>query len=324
MRLGLTLPPEDIPVLETGRLVRHAESLGYDEAWSYERDYFDAFTPLASAAGTTERIRLGTAIAPALTRPPALIAMSAASLSHLAPGRFVLGIGSSTKAVVSGWMGLQWSRPLTRTRDVLLSLRRLLDGERVGAFRLYRPPDHRVPIYLAALGPRMLELAGELADGVVLFMAGPTVLPELRRLAGRPIDTVARVVIVTGSSRAASQDFARRFIALYASLPSYSGFLSRQGFGEEVAAIAGHWRSGDRRGAAGQVSDAMVRELMWVTADTGARDLVERFAKADLGCLDSWFMSPADSAEERRRDFERALVECREAARSQALAAASG
>ncbi|HKC18181.1 MAG TPA: LLM class flavin-dependent oxidoreductase [Candidatus Dormibacteraeota bacterium] len=320
MRLGLTLPFEDASAGDTAPLIRRAESIGYEEAWSYERDFFDAFTPLAAAATATERIRIGTAVVPALTRPPALIAMSAASLSHLAPGRFVLGLGTSTKTVVNGWMGLEWSEPVARTRKALLDIRRLLDGDRVGSFRLYRPPPLRVPVYLAALGPRMLRLAGQLADGVVLFMAGPGVVPRVSHLAGERLDLVARVVTVTGSSSAAAHEFARRFIALYASLPAYSRFLALQGFGEEVVAIQSRWRSGDRRGAAAYVSDAMVRELMWVTADFAAGDIAERYARAGLGCLDLWLMSPGEGVEQRRQDFDRALAECAAAARSMAVA----
>ncbi|MGH7775763.1 MAG: LLM class flavin-dependent oxidoreductase [Candidatus Dormibacterales bacterium] len=320
MRLGLTLPPEDVPASEIARVSRRAESLGYEEAWSYERNFFDAFTPLAAAAPATSRLRLGTSIVPALTRPAGLLAMSAASLADLAPGRFTLGLGVSTEAVVSGWMGLEWSRPVERTKEALVQVRALLAGERSGAFRLHRPPEAPVPIYLAALGPRMLRLAGELADGVLLFMAGPGVVPEVSRHAGRPMDTVARVVTVTGSSRTAGADFAHRFIAFYATLPFYSRFLSGQGFQEEVAAIGRLWRDGDRAGAAGQVSEAMTRALVWVAADPAAGELADRFAAAGLGCLDLWFMSPAESPEERRRDLEHALTAFKDAARRPAPA----
>lgn len=321
MRLGVTLPFEDSPASDIVRLASRAELLGYADAWSYERDFFDAFTPLAAAASATQQMQLGTSIVPALTRPPALIAMSAASLADLAPGRFRLGLGASTETVVNGWMGLDWSQPITRTSHALTSIRRLLAGEKVGKFRLHRPPAAPVPIYLAALGPRMLKLAGELADGVVLFMARPNAIPDVHRICARPIDTVARIVTVTGSSVAASRDFARRFIAMYATLPFYSEFLSRQGFGDEVAAIGAQWRAGDRRAAAGLVSDAMLRELVWIVADENGADLVVRFAEAGLGCLDLWFMSPADSPEHRRRDLERALTECHDLAGKPAPAA---
>lgn len=315
MRLGLTLPPEDLPAGEIARVAQQAESLGYEEAWSYERDFFDAFTPLAVAATTTERLRLGTSIVPAPTRPAGLLAMSAASVAHQAPGRFVLGLGTSTRAVVSGWMGLDWPSPMDHIRQKLIDVRALLAGERLGALRLHRPPPEPVPIYLAALGPHMLRMAAELTDGIVLFMAGPTVIPEVVALAGRPMDTVARVVTVTGSSLAEATDFARRFIAYYAVLPFYSRFLSRQGFAEEVEAIGRLWREGDRKAAAGQVSDAMRRSLIWVAADPGGQDLPERFAAAGLGCLDLWFMSPASSPEERRRDLDEALTAFKDVAR---------
>ncbi|MGH7903992.1 MAG: LLM class flavin-dependent oxidoreductase [Candidatus Dormibacteraceae bacterium] len=309
MRLGVTFPFEDLPLRESLVLLEKAEALGYRGAWSYERNVFDAFSPLAAAAMATREMRLGTSIVPVFTRPAGLIAMSAAALGELAPGRFVLGLGSSTEAVVTGWMGLPYGRPLTRLRDTVLAVRALLDGERVGAMRLHRLPPEPVPIYVAALGERMLRLAGEVADGVVFFMAGAGAVPDLVAGTGRALYSVARVIMVCGADHEANLAFARRFIAGYAILPFYARFLARQGFGAEVAAVQARWAAGDRAGAPAEVSEAMVAELMLLGTDPRLQERMGRFESAALGTLDLWFMSPAAAPEQKRSDLERGLSE---------------
>src|SRR5207245_2594959 len=113
-------------------------------------------------------------------RPPGVTAMAAAAVAELAPGRFVLGLGSSTQVVVEQWHGVPFpERPLAETARLTKDIAALLAGERVGKLRLDRPPSQPVPIYLAALGPKMLRLVGEIAEGVVFFLVGPRCLPEV-------------------------------------------------------------------------------------------------------------------------------------------------
>ncbi len=307
MRIGLTLPFEGLPLQWAPDLLSKAEELGFQEVWSYERNLHDAFTPLGAAAVATRRMRLGTSIAPAFTRPPGLLAMSALAMSELAPGRFVLGVGASTATIVSDWMGLEYTRPLTRVRETVVQVQRLLGGERVNGMHLHRTPPARVPIYLAALGPKMLRLAGEIADGLVFFMAGPNVIPELVAATGRPLDSVARVVVAVGGSHDQNLAFARRFIAGYVTVPCYARFLTRQGFGEEVQAIQACWNAGDRRGAVAQVSQEMVGELMLVDHDPRMEHWIARYAASGLGCLDLWFMSMSADERQRRRDIVEAM-----------------
>jgi probable F420-dependent oxidoreductase len=307
MRLAVTFPFENIELQAATRLVRQAEDLGYREAWSYERNVFDAFSPLAAAAMVTQRMRLGTSITPAFTRPPGLLAMSAASLAELAPGRFVLGVGASTPAIVSGWMGLEYGRPLTKVRETVQSVRALLAGEKVGGMRLHRPPPEPVPMYLAALGKRMLALAGEVADGVAFFMTSATAIPELVAGTGRALDSIARVVVPCAEDHEANLAFARRFIAGYVMVPCYGRLLVRQGFEAEVEAVRARWQAGDRHGAVAEVSEAMAAELMLLRTDPRLTERLEAFQRSGVGALDLWFISPAGEVEDQRRDVERAL-----------------
>jgi alkanesulfonate monooxygenase SsuD/methylene tetrahydromethanopterin reductase-like flavin-dependent oxidoreductase (luciferase family) len=220
-------------------------------------------------------------IVPVFTRPAGLIAMHAAAMADLAPGRFVLGLGSSTPTVVETWLGVPFSRPVSKVRDTAVDVRKLLQGERVGALRLGAPPVE-VPIFIAALGDRMLKLAGEVGDGVAFFMVGPRIIPELLAKIGRPIDSVARIVVLPGDPKAAAA-VARGLITTYALVPYYARLLVRQGFGEEVQAVGERWAAGNRDGARAQVSDAMVRELV-VTGDSDAiAEGIDAYWRAGLG-----------------------------------------
>lgn len=307
MRYGVTIPFEHLPGSGLREQLDEACRLGIREVWSYERNVFDAFTPLAAAAAVAPAMRLGTSIVPVFTRPPGLLAMSAAGLAELAPGRFVLGVGGSTETIVTGWMGVPFQRPLQRVRETVLTVRALLNGERVGKLTLFRPPAVPPPIYMAALGERMLRLAGEVAEGVVFFMASAASVPRLVRGTGRDLDSVARVIVLCGQDHAQNLAFARRFITGYAILPFYARFLESQGWGEAVTAVQRRWGAGDRTGANQEVPEEMAESLMLFETDPRLAERVDEYRRSGLGTLDLWFMSPAGTESERAADTTRAL-----------------
>jgi probable F420-dependent oxidoreductase len=181
MRWAMTIPLPAVPLHEHRPWLEELAGLGYTDLWTQETGGLDAFTPLAVAAAWSD-LRLGTAIAQIPTRGPATLAMEAAALAEMAPGRCVLGIGASSPAIVRDWNGLPYERPYSRTRDTVRFLRKALTGEKVTerydtfevrGFRLERPPAEPPPIYVAALRPRMLELAAHEADGVALSLVTP-------------------------------------------------------------------------------------------------------------------------------------------------------
>lgn len=303
-RLGISVPLDDVSLADIPDYARRAEALGYTDCWTFENAVFDAFTPLAAAAVATERMRLGTAIVPVFTRPPGLIAMHACALADLAPGRFVLGLGSSTKTVVETWMGIPFGKPRSRVVEVASVVRRLLDGEKVGALRMARPPSPRVPLFIAGLGPRMLAAAGQLADGICLFMTGPKIIPELLAGAGGSLDSMLRLPVLDGPDPLAVRAQAARFIVSYALVPYYAAVMERQGFGEEVTAIGARWAAGDRAGAPGMVSDAMVAELILTGDADTMRARIADYRAAGLGCAALAFSAvTSDPAEKRRRSL---------------------
>jgi probable F420-dependent oxidoreductase len=279
-RLGLTIGLEGLPLQEQIRLAREGEGWGYTDAWSAETAGPDGFSPLAALAATTEQMRLGTAIVPIFTRPPALAAMSAAALHDLSGGRFVLGLGTSSDIIINRWMGGSFERPITRLREYVEAVRAILAGKKSDlsgetltshGFRLQLPLAEPPPIYIAALGPKACRMAGEIADGVIFFLKGPegvaTAMEQVRegaRAAGRDpdaIDAVIRVMVAVGEDEQVLTYMARRLTASYAMVDVYNRSLRNEGFEAESDAIRELWSAGDRNGAVERVSDRMLDRL---------------------------------------------------------------
>src|SRR5881392_2738113 len=190
---GLGLTRED--QLE---IVQEAERLGYDSVWTAEAYGSDAATILGWIAGQTTRIKIGSAIFQMPARSAAMTAMTAATLDQLSGGRMLVGIGSSGPQVSEGWHGVRFAKQLQRTREYVAVVRKALDRERVEfhgetvvlplpdgpgkALKLtISPVQDRIPIYLAAIGPKNTALAGEIADGWIPTLLSPEALPELRK-----------------------------------------------------------------------------------------------------------------------------------------------
>jgi probable F420-dependent oxidoreductase len=302
-RLGLALPvTQAVPLSDYLALAREAEARGYATLWAGEVGGADAVTTLTLLAGRTERIHLASGVIPVQTRTPVLLGMTAASLGHLAPGRFRLGLGVSSPTVVARWNGLPFQRPLAQLREAVQIIRTVLAGERVTFegqfyrirnFRLTIPPPPRpVPIYLGALGPRMLQLAGEIADGVLLNWIPPEAVPasigqiELgARRAGRRLGDVEVAAFVRTSvtdEPEPSRAWLAREITGYCSVDAYARFFARCGFEREVEAVNAAWRSGDRQGAVAQVSGRLLDGLGVVGPEEFCRQRIEAFRKAGV------------------------------------------
>jgi probable F420-dependent oxidoreductase len=287
-RFGLTIPLFGVPLHEHRAIVQRAEASGFTDLWSLEVDSTDAFSPLALTAGWTEQMRLGTAIAGTFTRGPMTLAMSAAAVAEAAPGRFILGLGTSSSAIAETWNGIPFVNPYTRTRDVLHAIRSALAGERVSVdtatthvsnFRLTRPVSGPVPIYLAALRERMLRLAGAEADGVIINWLAPedvpTVLREVRagaRATGRDpdeVEVVSRLFVCVSDDEAAARQIARRYIAAYLTVPVYAEFHRWLGRGDALQPMLDAWNEGDRRGALAAIPDEVV-DAVFIAGDAAA------------------------------------------------------
>lgn len=200
MSVGADMPM-DLDIRAMAEFAAWAEEQGFDDVWVAEISDPDAFVALSAVAARTERIRLGTAIVQLGTRTVPLLAASAASLTEVSGGRFVLGVGASTRAIIEGWHGLSYDRPRERMTEALPLLRSILAGERSNVhgrqirskgFQLRHPPVEPPRLILAAMNERMLETAGELADGVFLNCVPVDALPRVIGAVNRGVERSGR------------------------------------------------------------------------------------------------------------------------------------
>ncbi len=301
-RLGLTVSFFNaLPLDDFFAVVREAEDRGYDTAWSGEVTAGDAFTPLTLIATHTRRLRVATGVVPVQTRTPVLLGLTAAALGRLAPDRVALGLGLSSPVVVEQWNGVRFNRSLDQLREAVQIIRGVLAGERVTVdgkfyrvrnFRLSGSVPQGVKIYLAALGPKALELAGEIADGVLLNWISPETVPQsIRHLtagaerAKRSLDgfEIAAFIrtCVTDDPGPARQWLAREITA-YSTVDAYAEFSRSSGFAAEVDAVRAAWSAGDRAGAVRQVSDRFLDGLGVVGPAEFCRARIGEFARAGL------------------------------------------
>jgi probable F420-dependent oxidoreductase len=305
-RWALTVPPEGFTLAELGELAREAEQLGYTDAWSFEVDGVDGFSPLA-VVGMATGMRVGTAIANVYTRGPATLAMSAAGLAEIAPGRFCLGIGAGSQVIVEQWNGGAFLKPATRVREMVQVLRTALAGERVvfdgqtlrvDGFRLSRPPARPVPIHVAALRPGMLRLAGEVADGAILNWLAADDVPrsaavvhEAARQAGRDpasIEISARLFVHVDPPGPAADLAARRHITAYLNVPVYRAFHEWLGRTEALGPMWQAWAQGDRKAAVAAIPAQVVDALIPRGSMAEIRARIRRYFEAGL---DTAFLS---------------------------------
>ncbi|WP_157489061.1 LLM class F420-dependent oxidoreductase [Pseudofrankia sp. DC12] len=292
-RWGITIPVEGIPLHRQAEVARELEGLGYTDLWSGEGTYADGFTPLAVAAAVTTQVHLGIAIAPVFTRGPALLAQTAATLAATAPGRFSLGLGSSSDVIVERWNAVPFTRPLTRTRDLLRFLRQALAGERVDeqfdtfavrGFRSAIVPDPPPKLLVAGLRGKMLALAGAEADGAILnwlsapdvAQVAPAVLTPAGHTPAAQREIVARLMVVPTADAEVARRIGRRAIAAYLNVGVYKAF--HQDLGRDaLEPMWKLWAAGDRAGALAAIPDHVVDELIVHGPPEACREHLARY-----------------------------------------------
>ena len=265
-----------------------AERLGYESVWVTQLpDARDASLVLAAYGAATKRVGLGTGVLPIYTRHPTAMVQMAATLDELTGGRFILGIGISHKVTVESMWGMKLEHPVDAMREYLTIVRDgiregsgAVDGEQFSAHWGYSAPRRAdLAIMISALHPRMLQLAGELADGVVLGWCSPayirdSVIPSIkvgREKAGRSVEgfeIVAALPACLTSDRAGAQEVFRKTVERYAGLPFYRKMLDASGFKEQLES--------------GQISEAMLDELGGIGDEHQVRDSVRRYREAGV------------------------------------------
>ena len=279
-----------------------AERNGFEAVWLPEGGGRDSLTSLAAIAMKTEKVMLGTGILPIFARTATNTAMGAAGMAAVSGGRFMLGLGVGHRPTVEGRDGIPFKQPMTRLRETIQIVKALLSGEQVdfpgrvfkisGASLGAAAPKTKVPIYIAALGPQMLQMAGELADGVLMNWTAVDYLGEaishIRRgaeKAGRDpkeIDIAGYVRVAVGADVSASRDALRRQVARYASNPFYRNFFAETGFDKEMSAAAAELAGGNLEKAADSITVEMQDQVAVVGTADECRAALEKRRDAGL------------------------------------------
>jgi probable F420-dependent oxidoreductase len=298
MRWGLTYPLQGVHLSQHAAILKEAEEIGYTDAWSAEVDANDAFTPLAAFAAWTDRTRLGCAIAGIYNRTPTLLAQTAAAIEELAPGRFCLGIGTSSPAIVERWNGVKLEQPMKRTRDTIAFLRQAWSGDKVvmkvgpydvRGFRLGRAPSPPPRLYLAALREQMLRIAGETCEGAITNYIAPE---DARRVsavalgaaesAGKDtadFDLACRIFVIWTEDRQTAEMIGRFIVSGYLTTPYYYAFHEWLGRGEMLAPMKAAWDAGDRQAALGKVPSQVIEDIFVFGSPADCRDKIKSYVE---------------------------------------------
>ncbi len=299
-------------------IVHEAERLGYDSVWTAEAYGSDSATVLGWLAGQTSKIRLGSGIFQMPGRSPAMTAMTAATIDQLSGGRMILGIGSSGPQVAEGWHGQRFARQLQRTREYVAVVRMALARERVEfhgdtlelplpdgpgkALKLtISPVQERIPIYLAAIGPKNTALAGEIADGWIPTLFSPEHVSELRPLlqegaarAARSLegfDIAPTVNVFVTDDLEGARNAMRPFIALYVggmgsrAQNFYNNLVCRYGFQAEAKVIQDLYLEGKREEAMAAIPDALIDTVSLCGPKDVVRERISVYRDAGVGTL---------------------------------------
>jgi F420-dependent oxidoreductase-like protein len=321
------------------RVVQEAERLGYDSVWSAEAYGSDAASVLAWLAAQTSQIRLGSAIFQMPARSPGMTAMTAATIDQLSGGRVVLGIGSSGPQVAEGWHGQRFARQLQRTREYVAVVRMALARERVEfhgetlelplpdgpgkALKLMiSPVQERIPIYLAAIGPKNTALAGEIADGWIPTFFSPEHVAQFRDLlqegaerAGRSLEgfeIAPTVQSYVSDDIDAARDLMRPVLALYVGGMGsreqnfYNRIMQRYGFVEAAKQIQDLYLDGKKEDAAAAIPTELIDLVTLAGPRDVVRDRLAAFRDAGVGTL---MVSPMAFTAEDRIEQLRAVAE---------------
>jgi probable F420-dependent oxidoreductase len=305
-----------VPLAEFPAIAREAESRGYRTAWVGEASGAEAIVLSTLVATHTTRIGIANGVIPVQTRTPIVYAQAAATLAHLAPGRFGLGLGLSSEIIVGQWHGLPFTPSIQQMREAVQIIRTAAAGERVNFegtfyrlknFRLAIPAPSTPPrIYLAALGPRMCELAGEVADGVLLNWIPPSAVATSlghveagakragRRLADLDVAVYVRTCVT--DERGPVRESLARDITGYAIVSVYARFFEECGYAPEVAAVNAAWKAGDRAAAVKGISERVLDGLGAVGPADHCREQIAAFARTGATPVVLPFAPPGPAA----------------------------
>jgi F420-dependent oxidoreductase-like protein len=299
---------------EIVRLAKTAEDLGYDSVWASEAYSFDVFTTLTHIACHTKTIKLGTNIAQLYSRTPAALATTAASLDQISDGRMILGVGASGPQVIEDWHGVPYEKPVQRTREIIDIVRQILSGERIKydgqvykvgqkkQLKIINPVLRKdLPIYVASLGPKNVEMTAEMADGWL-----PTFFSteHAQRVFGPALDAgkakrspdlkpleIAPMVPTFAGKYEVGIDMMRNMVGFYVGGMGsreqnfYNKLVQRYGFVDEAKQIQDLFLGGDKAAGIAATPDELVDQVSLIGDEVRIRDRLQAFAEAGASAL---------------------------------------
>ena len=299
-RMAVTLPLNQ-SLRDTIDLVCWAEDNGFSDGWFADPGAPDGLTTAAAIAAHTKRLRIGMAIVPVYTRSLTVLAASTDVIAQALPGRFILGLGSSSEAIMQNFNGIKLEKPLTRVKETAIVVRSILQGEKTNFTDLETvysrgysqlPTTPPVPIYLAGLRPRMLEMAAQYGDGVILNLwpksALPKMLEHIRIGAERgskkfeDIEIVNRYAVIVSEDKAQAYDLFRQHFIPYFSNPVYNNFLKWCGYEDEANELMEGWQSRDRERTAAAFHNGLVDQIGVVGTAEECRERIRTQAKQGI------------------------------------------
>ena len=318
-RVAVTLPAGP-SLQDTIDRLRWAEDNGFPDAWFSDSGAPDTLTQVAAVAHHTSNIRIGVAVTPVYTRTPAVIAASVNVIGQLLPGRFVMGIGSSSQTIMGQWNGIPLDKPLTRVKETAQMVRSMLTGAKSDfqgvtlSSRGYRqaPLESPPPLYIGALRPKMIEMAAEYGDGVIFNLWPKSALPKMMEhvaigaeRAGKKaaeVEIVNRAMVLATDDKVAGRNLFRAAFAPYYATPAYNKFLAWAGYESAAETITEGWAAKDRDKTSSALTDELIDEIAIIGTEDEIRERIQ--SDADAGIHTSIIAPMAATAEDVQRTFD--------------------
>ena len=318
-RIAVTLPASP-NIQDTIARMQWAEENGIPDGWFSDSGAPDTLTQIAAVGAHTKNLRIGVAVTPVYTRAPSVLAASAHVINQVIPGRFIMGLGSSSQTIMGQWNGIPLDKPLTRVKETAQLVRTMLtgaktdfDGETLYSRGYRQPPtENPPPIYLAALRPGMIEMAAEVGDGVIFNLWPKGALPKMmehvaigaERAGKNPaeVEIVNRAMVLCTDDKEYGRNLFRAAFGPYYATPVYNKFLAWAGYSDAAQTITEGWAAKDRAKTGGALTDEMIDEIGIIGNE---EEIQARIQEDAGGGVHTHIIAPlAGSREDLDRTFE--------------------